>query len=571
MNKEPLALYLFRLFLLLGVFALLGLLYWSSNLLEHQMKQINQKMDQIGAIVKTQTTSSERPEIVLPRKISSISEISALHNRPHVDPKLPNLLQEDPFYSETLPKILGKDFQPSGIFQNNQLGRPVNLNPFSGWAYISAWNSQCTVTLAKLKFGIFETFAPDMAIKIEERVNEKTQEVEFWVHLRDNVFWSPLEQQFFSEKMTLAPHFFEKHPVTAEDFKFYFDVLMNSYVQESGAVALRNYFSDIQEIQVLDPLTLVVRWKNLEVSQKDGGIFYKPKYVAKQLTGGLRPLPRWVYQYFPDGSKIIEEDTPYDTYRTNSVWAQNFNQHWAKNIIVSCGPWLFDGMTDREIRLKRNPNHYFPLEALALGSETYFKDTQEAIWEDFKAGKIDTYELRPDELLELDRFLKSEQYQKQVAKGLKINRLDYVARVYAYIGWNEARPFFSSNKVRQAMTMAINRHRIIEHNLNGMGIEIATPFYPYSPSYDQSIKPWPFDLHQAKLLLEEEGWYDSDNDGIIDKEIDGKRVPFKFSLTYFVKNPTSKSICEYVATALKEIGISCQLNGLDITDIHRCF
>ena len=37
--------------------------------------------------------------------------------------------------------------------------------------------------------------------------------------------------------------------------------------------------------------------------------------------------------------------------------------------------------------------------------------------------------------------------------------------------------------------------------------------------------------------------------------IDGKTKPFRFGLTYYVKDTTGKAICEYVATALKEIDI----------------
>jgi peptide/nickel transport system substrate-binding protein len=72
---------------------------------------------------------------------------------------------------------------------------------------------------------------------------------------------------------------------------------------------------------------------------------------------------------------------------------------------------------------------------------------------------------------------------------------------------------------------------------------------------------------QAKHLLEEEGWYDRSGNGVIEKEINGEIVPFVFKLTYYVKNPTTKSICEYISTALKDVGIKCLLNGVDIADL----
>lgn len=409
-----------------------------------------------------------------------------------------------------------------------------------------------------------------MAIKIEARPREDGTP-EYWVFLRDNVFWQPLNERLFENKVNLAPQFTKKHKVTAADYKFYFDVMMNPFVQESGAVALRNYLGDISEIEIKDDLTFVVRWNAHLIKDDEGKTVAKIKYMAKAMTGELKPLPTFVYQYFPDGTKIIEDDSDPKTYRTNSVWAQNFARHWAKNIIVSCGPWVFNGMNDRQINFVRNPNHYAPYDALALKMESEFKNTTDAIWQDFKIGRLDTYALQPDQQIEWDDFQKTDMYHSQAEKGSAIKRLDYPARIYSYIGWNQATPYFKSQKVRLAMTHAINRPRIIKQILNGMGVEISGPFSPGSSEYDKSIAPWSYDLDAAKLLLEEEGWYDMDGDGILDKMIDGKKVPFRFTLTYYVRNPTTKAICEFTATALKEIGIACSLNGVDIADLSAAF
>ena len=36
------------------------------------------------------------------------------------------------------------------------------------------------------------------------------------------------------------------------------------------------------------------------------------------------------------------------------------------------------------------------------------------------------------------------------------------------------------------MTMAIDRKRIVDEYLNGLGIEITGPFYRFSPDYDDN-------------------------------------------------------------------------------------
>lgn len=573
MNKEPISLYIFRLLCALGLFAFMAMLYWSSVLLEQDMLDVRKELSQIkstlqdisrkGIAVQNTNTATKSQNTTAQDASKKIAR--------KMDPQYPNLLSEDPFYEATLPKLLGLNFTPTGIRRSDSLGKPENLHPFSNWYDISTWQRLCGVSVAQQKFGIYETLAPDMAIKMEQRPIPGTQASEFWIHLRDNVYWAPLNQEWFSNDIKIAPFFFEQHQVTSHDYKFYLDALMNPHNQMPGAIASRVYLSDIKEIEIVDDLTFIVRWKTEKIKEADGKEVEKIKYIAKGYTGGLTPLPRFVYQYLPDGSKIVEEDSAPDFYRTDSVWAQQFTQHWAKNIIVSCGAFLFNGMNENGISFRRNQDFYFPLAALVDGIDIQFKDSLEGMWQNFMEIKTDTYTLPADKIVDFENFLLSPTYKEQAAQHLAIHRLDYVTRAYLYIAWNQKRPFFQTAKERQALTMAINRDRIIKQNLNGMGIPIHGTFYIYSPSTDPFIKPWPYDPEKAKRFLQEEGWYDSDGDGIIDKEIDGKRVPFKFTLTYFVKNPISKSIAEYVSTALKEIGISCTMRGVDTADLSAVF
>lgn len=586
MNKEPIGLYIFRFVLGLGLFAFMVMLYFSSTLIELDMKNLRSDLSQLKndfhnlqidvnrireqvlqSIVEQQqsllNTANNPPSTLR----SSPSSTSSLKSRPHIDASLPNLLEEDPFYAGTLQKLLPPNFKPHGTLHSATIGKYTDLSPLSNWAEVASWNDLCNVSVAKGMFGKYETLSPDMAIKMELRKPEGKEFQEFWVHLRDHVYWQPLRPDFFPSNVVLAPQFLRKNKVTAQDFKFYFDAIMNPDVQAKGGAAIRTYLEGIQEMEVIDDLTFVVRWKTALVKNDEGKEIPQIKYIAKLMTGALRPLASFVFKYFSDGKKIIEEDSDPNTYRTNSIWAQNFAQHWARHIIVSCGAWAFDGKTDREIRFKRNEDYYFPYAVLVDAMSVQFKESPDSIWQDFKENKLDTYNIQPEQLIELQNFMSSSDYQKQAEQGASIHQIDYLGRLYSYIGWNEARPLFKSPKVRQALTMAIDRQRIIKQNLNGRGIEITSPFFPTSPDYDRSIQPWPYDLLAAKRLLEEEGWYDSTGSGVINKVADGGRIPFQFTLTYYVKNPTTKAIVEYISTALKELEIICNLNGVDITDL----
>lgn len=557
MQKGSFLFSIIRLLIYAAAVFLLGMLYWSSLLVEQDLQVIKEKLETL----QPGTISNE------PIPMQAKAEPKA---RPHIKAELPNLLIEDPFYLDVLPnKLLPKDFVPYGIRKLATIGKPDTLDPFSNFYEAATWRRGCNISVAENRFGFFEQYCPGAAIKVEERREDNG--VEYWVHLREGMLWQPLEQSWFSSNIRLAPHFLKKHPVTAFDFKLNFDLIMNPFITSINAVQSRELFSEIEEVRVVDELTFVVRWKVHPVVQSNGEEVLLPKYLAKGITLSFSPLPSFVYLYYPDGKKIIEEDTGKDIYRTNSTFAETFTMHWAKNIIPSCGPMRFKGMSDHMIRFERNPDYFNPLRFLVMGTEVEFKAATENAWQEFKQGGLDSYSMQPDQALEFANFLKSPSYLAQEKEGAKIHRLDYIFRAFQYIGWNEARPLFTSSKVRRALTMAIDRGRIIKQIVNGMGIEMSAPLYPFSDGYDSSIKPWPYDPSASRRLLEEEGFADLDGDGIIEKQFEGKILKFEFSLTYFVKNPTAKAICEYVSTALKEVGIRCNLNGVDVADLSKLF
>ncbi len=52
-------------------------------------------------------------------------------------------------------------------------------------------------------------------------------------------------------------------------------------------------------------------------------------------------------------------------------------------------------------------------------------------------------------------------------------------------------------------------------------------------------------LDKAEDLLDEAGWDDSDGDGIRDKEINGRVVPFEFTLNYVTISPIGIAFAIY--------------------------
>ncbi|MGN8645799.1 glutathione ABC transporter substrate-binding protein [Gracilibacillus sp. HCP3S3_G5_1] len=78
----------------------------------------------------------------------------------------------------------------------------------------------------------------------------------------------------------------------------------------------------------------------------------------------------------------------------------------------------------------------------------------------------------------------------------------------SYIGFNIEKEPFDDVRVRQALSMAIDKDEIIEGVMNGVGIPAIGALAPPVFGYDDSIEGLPYDVEQAKELLAEAGYED---------------------------------------------------------------
>ncbi len=136
--------------------------------------------------------------------------------------------------------------------------------------------------------------------------------------------------------------------------------------------------------------------------------------------------------------------------------------------------------------------------------------------------------------------------------GIRV--FNFPARAYIYIGWNGAHPLFRNARVRKAMTMAIDRQMIIDNLYYGLAEACTSPFIPQLWAYNDGIEALPYDPEGARLILEEEGFTDSDGDGWLDR--DGER--FAFEVMTNQGNQIRNDIQVMVQEQLAQIGVKVE-------------
>jgi peptide/nickel transport system substrate-binding protein len=78
--------------------------------------------------------------------------------------------------------------------------------------------------------------------------------------------------------------------------------------------------------------------------------------------------------------------------------------------------------------------------------------------------------------------------------------------VYEHIDLNLDNPTLGDRRVRQALTMAIDRQQIVQRLFEGRETVAHGGVNALDWIYDPNVRQWPFDLARARALLEEAGW-----------------------------------------------------------------
>ena len=111
-------------------------------------------------------------------------------------------------------------------------------------------------------------------------------------------------------------------------------------------------------------------------------------------------------------------------------------------------------------------------------------------------------------------------------------------------------PFLSDVRVRQALAYGLNRKRILDDVIPGVGMMADSPFLPDSWAYNSEVKRYDYDPEQARALLDEAGWVDSNADGVRDRE--GQNLEF---ILLSDDSPHSVLLTQAVVADWAQIGV----------------
>jgi peptide/nickel transport system substrate-binding protein len=134
-------------------------------------------------------------------------------------------------------------------------------------------------------------------------------------------------------------------------------------------------------------------------------------------------------------------------------------------------------------------------------------------------------------------------------------------RTYVYIGWNLRNPIFADRRVREALTLAIDRQTIVDAFRAGSGTVVDVPVFAEHPDFNPNVTPAPFDPARAAALLDDAGWTGRDADGFRTK--DGRRLEFTYLMS--ANNVISEEIATMTQQSFGALGVSVRTESLEFT------
>jgi len=139
-------------------------------------------------------------------------------------------------------------------------------------------------------------------------------------------------------------------------------------------------------------------------------------------------------------------------------------------------------------------------------------------------------------------------------------RASNITPSYTYVGWQMNKPLFSDKRVRQALTLLMDRETILRDVHYGLGSLQPSALMLEGPVHDPDLKPWPYDPDEGKKLLRAAGWADRDGDGVLESR-DGQ----KFEFTYLIHNAREyhAKIADIVKENYAKFGIAMNIEKIE--------
>jgi len=287
-------------------------------------------------------------------------------------------------------------------------------------------------------------------------------------------------------------------PFSAEDVVFTYNLITSDKVTSPYSTDFRV----VKEVRAMDPHTVRVTYT-------------KPYFKALEI---------WMMGIVP--RHILEKE--------KDIMGSSFNTH-----PIGTGPYILKKLEfSKQIELRANP-YYFEHRPKIETIVFHIISDPMTRFLMLKNGEIDIDGLDPM------------QAQRQLDKNFhqRFKQLELPSHSYTYLGFNLRLKKFQDPRVREALSLAVDRQELVDILFLNHGSVCTGPFLPGSKGFNTAIKAPKQDLVRAKALLKSAG-YDPKN-------------PLCFEIATSNSNPIRPYAAEIMQRQLLGVGVKVTLKVME--------
>lgn len=364
-------------------------------------------------------------------------------------------------------------------------------------------------------------------------------------------------------------------PITGNDVEFTFKVIKNPKV---NCQKTRVYFEFLEDIKIdkKNPykITFLANKRYFrsvyDISQIPiiPKYFYDPKGLLDKFS--LKDLSNYEMKLSKDTSTVLPKEI--------ISFAEEFNlakYSRESQFISGSGPYQLENWeTNQKIELVRKKNWWG--DKVLQKSEALEAYPQKIIFKIIKDPTAIVASIKNQEIDAASGIVSK--YFIQLKQDPEVTNHYYTfnpaSSVYSFIGINNQpktynrNPALADKNVRLALAYITNVDLIIDKVAQGMAQRIVGPILKSNGNiYNDTLKFIPFDPEFAAKLLKENGWKDSNNNGILDKTLDNKLVELSFEFLLDETNEERKNIVTMFKENAKSVGIEIKMVNMEFKKI----
>jgi peptide/nickel transport system substrate-binding protein len=341
--------------------------------------------------------------------------------------------------------------------------------------------------------------------------------------------------------------FSDGHPCTADDVLFSLDEIYLNPEVDSKKVDVLTIRDNLVSAHKIDDYTV----------RLDLPVPYRPLLL---ILTGLHILPKHIL------GPLIEKKG-----------IDGFNRLWGAldgeiENVIGTGPYMLqDFVPGQQIRFVRNPHYRSRTGGLYLEDAPYLDEVIELLDLDnetrilkFQIGEIDFYDIKDTDIASGDVEILM---QNRDEGKYDLFTAGHTLRGNHFLAFNqnpkalgqEKLALFSNARFRRAVSMLIDRERIVHEIYQGFGYLDASPERNVSP-FHVGIAPDPLAVDEARAVLERLLGADTDGDGFLQLP---SGAPFTFTLYTNEDNPFRVQMGNMIADSMRDAGLDVRFEAAD--------